>query len=234
MISRRYFCGCMAAGGAFVATAVHAQTACQFFTADQQKKLSPDDALQRLKDGNARMLAGKSQNCDANGLFKKAADGQAPFAAVLSCMDSRSTPEIVFDQAIGDIFVTRVAGNIANTDILGSLEYATKVVGAKAIVVMGHNKCGAIKGAVDNVKLGNLTTLLKAFEPAVKVITPADGHRDLHNDELVQKVAIANAKLTAEGIAKRSKVIKELVDARQVRIVAAMQDIGSGKVTWLS
>lgn len=233
MISRRMFCGCGAVAGTFAASAVHAQSACQFFTSERLKSMTPDQALQMLKDGNARMLAGKSQNCDPNGLFKKAADGQSPYAAVISCMDSRAAPEIVFDQAIGDIFVARVAGNIVNVDMLGSLEYGAKVVGSKAIVVMGHNMCGAIKGAIDRVQLGNLTTLLKAFEPALKTITPADGPRDSHNYSLVQKVAEANVRLTAASLTKRSKVLKELVDAGQLKIAMGMEDIGSGKVTWL-
>lgn len=234
MISRRMFCGCAAVSGSFVAAPVSAQTACQFFSADRLKGVTPDDALGMLKDGNARMLAGKSQNCDPNGLFKKAADGQSPYAAIVSCMDSRASPEIVFDQAIGDIFVTRIAGNIANTDMIGSLEYAAKVVGSKAIVVMGHNNCGAIKGAIDRVQLGNLTTLLKAFEPALKSITPADGARDSHNYPLVQKVAEANVRLTAASLTKRSSVLKDLVNKGQLKIAMAMEDVGSGKVTWLS
>jgi carbonic anhydrase len=127
-----------------------------------------------------------------------------------------------------------VAGNIVNTDIIGSLEYSTKVSGAKAIVVLGHNSCGAIKSAVDDVKLGNITALLKNFRPALATLTKADGHRDSHNNPLVQKVAEANARLTAASLSKRSPIIKALVDAGQLKIVAAMHDITTGKVTWLS
>jgi carbonic anhydrase len=143
-------------------------------------------------------------------------------------------PELVFDQRIGDVFCARVAGAIVNTDILGSLEYSTKVEGAKAIVVLGHNSCGAIKSAVDGVKLGNITALLKNFQPALATLTKADGHRDSHNDALVQKVAEASARLTAASLTRRSPVIKELVEARQLRIAAAMHDITTGKVTWLA
>ena len=140
----------------------------------------------------------------------------------------------MFDQRIGDVFCARVAGNIVNTDIIGSLEYATKVAGAKAIVVLGHNFCGAIKSTVDGVKLGNITALLKNFRPALATLTKADGHRDAHNDPLVQKVAEANARLTAASLVKRSAIIKAMVEAGDLKIAAAMHDIGTGKVTWLS
>jgi carbonic anhydrase len=133
------------------------------------------------------------------------------------------------------VFCARVAGAIVNPDIIGSLEYATKVVGARAIVVLGHNSCGAIKSAVDDVKLGNnIAALLKNFQPALATLTKADGRRDSHNAPLVQKVAEASARLTAESLTKRSPIIKQLVDARQLKIAAAMQDITTGKVSWLS
>jgi carbonic anhydrase len=165
---------------------------------------------------------------------KQTASSQAPFAAIVGCIDSRVPPELVFDQRIGDVFCARVAGNIVNTDIIGSLEYSTKVSGAKAIVVLGHNFCGAIKSAVDNVKLGNITALLKNFQPALATLSKADGHRDSHNDPLVQKVAEANARMTAASLTKRSPIIKAMVDAGQLKIAAAMHDITTGKVTWLS
>jgi carbonic anhydrase len=165
---------------------------------------------------------------------KQTASSQSPYAAILGCIDSRVPPELVFDQRIGDVFCARVAGAIVNTDILGSLEYSTKVEGAKAIVVLGHNSCGAIKSAVDGVKLGNITALLKNFQPAIATLTKADGRRDSRNDALVQKVAEASARLTAASLTRRSPVIKELVEARQLRIAAAMHDITTGKVTWLA
>jgi carbonic anhydrase len=140
----------------------------------------------------------------------------------------------VFDQRIGDVFRARVAGNRVNTDIIGSLEYATKVAGAKAIFVLGHNFCGAIKSAVDGVKVCNITALLGNFEPALATLRPSDGHRDSHNDPFVQKVTVANARLTAASLPKRGKIIKELVDGGQLKIAAAMHDITTGKVTLLS
>ena len=235
MITRRLFCGCLAGALPFAATVARAQsTECAVFTPDRQKSTAPDDAIARLKAGNDRFTAGKSINCDLMAQVKQTASSQSPYAAIVGCIDSRVPPELVFDQRIGDVFCARVAGNFANTDIIGSLEYSTKVVGAKAIVVLGHNSCGAIKAAVDNVKLGNITALLKNFQPALATLTKADGHRDSHNYPLVQKVAEASARLTAESLTKRSPIIKQLVEAKQLRIAAAMHDITTGNVSWLS
>jgi len=225
----------VAGGLSFAASAVHAQSLdCAVFTPDRQKSTTPDDAIARLKTGNERFTVGKPVNCDLMAQVKQTASGQAPYAAIVGCIDSRVPPELVFDQRIGDVFCARVAGNIVNTDIVGSLEYSTKVMGAKAIVVLGHNSCGAIKSAVDDVKLGNITALLKNFQPALATLNKADGHRDSHNSPLVQKVAEANARLTAASLTKRSPIIKALVDAKQLKIAAAMHDIATGKVTWLS
>ena len=235
MITRRLFCGCLAVGLPFATTAVHAQSPeCAVFTPDRQKSTAPDDAIARLKAGNERFTAGKSINCDLMAQVRQTASNQSPHAAIVGCIDSRVPPELVFDQRIGDVFCARVAGNIVNTDIIGSLEYSTKVSGAKAIVILGHNSCGAIKSAVDGVKLGNITALLKNFQPALATLSKADGQRDSHNDPLVQKVAEANARLTAASLTKRSPIIKGLVDAGQLKIAAAMHDIKTGKVTWLA
>jgi carbonic anhydrase len=235
MITRRLFCGCLAAGLPFISTAVHAQSPeCAVFTPDRQRSTSPDDAIARLKAGNERFTAGKSINCDLMAQVRQTAGNQSPFAAIVGCIDSRVPPELVFDQRIGDVFCARVAGNIVNTDIVGSLEYSTKVSGAKAIVVLGHNSCGAIKSAVDGVRLGNITALLKNFRPALATLTRADGRRDSHNYPLVQKVAEANVRLTAASLSRRSPIIKALVGSGQLKIAAAMHDITTGKVTWLS
>lgn len=235
MMTRRLFCGCLAGAATLATSAVHAQSLdCAVFTPDRQKSVSPDDAIARLKAGNERFTAGKSINCDLMAQVKETAKGQSPYAAIVGCIDSRVPPELVFDQRIGDVFCARVAGAIVNTDIIGSLEYSTKVAGARAIVVLGHNFCGAIKSAVDDVKLGNITALLRNFQPALATLTKADGHRDSHNDPLVQKVAEASARLTAASLTKRSPVIKALVDAGQLKIAAAMHDVTTGKVSWLS
>jgi carbonic anhydrase len=239
MITRRLFCGCLAAGLPFASRAAQAQTVeCAVFTPDRQKATTPDHAIARLKAGNERFTAGKSINCDLMAQVKQTASNQSPYAAIVGCIDSRVAPELVFDQRIGDVFCARVAGNIVNTDIIGSLEYSTKVVGARAIVVLGHNFCGAIKSAVDERpdadKVGNITALLKNFRPALATLNKSDGLRNSHNNPLVQKVAEANARLTAASLPKRSPIIKALVDARQLTIAAAMHDITTGKVTWLS
>ncbi|MDB5618441.1 MAG: carbonic anhydrase [Tardiphaga sp.] len=235
MITRRLFCACVAGGLSLAGTAVHAQSLeCAVFTPDRQKSTAPDAAFARLKAGNDRFTSGKSINCDLMAQVKETAANQSPYAAILGCIDSRVTPELVFDQRIGDVFCARVAGNCVNTDIIGSLEYATKVMGARAIVVLGHNFCGAIKSAVDDVKLGNITELLKNFQPALATLTAADGHRDSHNYALVQKVAEANARLTAASLLDRSPVIKAQVEAGEVKIAAAMHDITTGKVSWLT
>jgi carbonic anhydrase len=235
MLTRRLFCGCLAGGFSFASTAVHAQsTECAVFTPDRQKSTAPDDAIAQLKAGNERFTAGRSVNCDLMAQVKQTAKNQSPFAAIVGCIDSRVPPELVFDQRIGDVFCARVAGNFVNTDILGSLEYSTKVAGAKAIVVLGHNSCGAIKSAVDDVKLGNITALLRNFQPALATLNKTDGKRDSHNEPLVQKVAEANARLTAADLTKRSPIIKALVDAKQLRIAAAMHDVTTGKVSWLA
>src|SRR5436190_1252766 len=151
MLNRRLFCGCaISAAFAGLTTAAHAQsTECAVFTPARQKEVSPDDAIARLKAGNDRFLAGKSVNCNLMEQVKETAKGQAPFAAIVGCIDSRVPPELVFDQRIGDVFCARIAGNFVNTDIIGSLEFSTKIAGARAIVVLGHSECGAIKGAVD-------------------------------------------------------------------------------------
>lgn len=165
--------------------------------------------------------------------MKLTAAGQAPFAAVLGCMDSRVAPELVFDQRIGDIFAVRVAGNFVNTDILGSLEYATEVAGAKLIVVLGHSDCGAVKGAIDHVKLGNLTAALENIQPAVKEVTAANGAATSKDKNFVQKVSERNAQDAAGQLIARSKVLASLVNDNKLTIVAAMHDVGTGAVAWL-
>ena len=234
MLTRRFFCGCLAAAVPFASTAVHAQSECAVFTPERQKSTSPNQAIALLKQGNERLLAGKSTNCDLVTQVKDTAAGQAPFAVILGCIDSRVSPELIFDQGVGDIFCARIAGNFVNTDIIGSLEFATKVAGAKAIVVLGHNNCGAIKGAIDKVQLGNLTAMLQNIEPAIESLGKLHGERDSHNYEFVQQAAIANAKLAAQNIQKRSEVMSDLIQAGHLKVVSAMHDLATGRVSWLS
>jgi carbonic anhydrase len=234
MFTRRSFCGCLAAMVPFAATAVQAQSECAVFTPERQKNTTPDQAIALLKQGNERMLAGKSINCDLVTQVKDTKAGQAPFAIVLGCIDSRVSPELVFDQGVGDVFCARIAGNFVNSDIIGSLEFATKVAGAKAIVVLGHNNCGAIKGAIDKVQLGNLTEMLLNIEPAIKSLGTLHGERDSQNQDFVQQVAVTNAKLAAQNIQKRSEIMSDLINGGQLKVVSAMHDLATGKVSWLS
>lgn len=231
--SRRSFIAGAATALAFSSLALpaHAEE-CVVFDKERQAAITPDAAIERLKAGNERLLAGKTVNCDLLGQIKATKAGQAPFAAIVGCIDSRVPPELVFDQQIGDVFAARIAGNFVNTDILGSLEFATKLMGAKLVVVLGHSSCGAIKGAISNVELGNLTATLSNIEPAV-IETPGflDDRTD-HNAAFVQAVADTNAKLAAQMIMERSVVIRRLVEAGEVRVVSAMHDVGTGKVTF--
>jgi carbonic anhydrase len=234
MLNRRMFCGCASAAVFSGLTAsAHAQsTECAVFTPDRQKAVSPQDAVARLKAGNERFTSGKTVNCDLMAQVKETAKGQAPFAAIVGCVDSRVPPELVFDQRIGDIFAARIAGNFVNIDIIGSLEFATRVAGARAIVVLGHSECGAVKGAIDNVKLGNLTHALANIRPAVAATKMAGDHSS-KNKAFVQAVADTNVKLAVAELTKRSSVLKELVAAKQLVIVGAMHDIATGRVTFM-
>ncbi|MDI9335096.1 MAG: carbonic anhydrase family protein [Cytophagales bacterium] len=236
MISRRHTLTQMiglAALGGFATSSLQAQESCAVFTKESQSTTTPDAALKRLIDGNARFVAGKTINCDLMKQVKDTASQQSPIAAIVGCIDSRVPPELVFDQRIGDIFAARIAGNFVNTDILGSLEFATVAAGAKLIVVLGHTECGAIKGAVDEVKLGHLTSMLSNIRPSLSKLQYT-GVASSKNKELVQKLADQNAKDAAAMIMDKSPVIADLVKAGKVKIVSAMHDIGTGKISFFA
>lgn len=200
-------------------------------TKSVQASITPDGALAILKAGNQRFVAGKPLQRNYKKQVTQTALGQFPFASVVACIDSRSAPEHVFDLGVGDIFTARVAGNTVNEDILGSLEYAAKVAGSRVIVVLGHTSCGAIKGACDGVKMGNLTTLLEKFQPAVSTAkTP--GERNSHNHDFVNEVTELNVKQTLQTIRTKSTILKELEDKGKIKIVGALYDTSNGKVTW--
>jgi carbonic anhydrase len=232
MTTRRNFLMGIGALGAGAAAA-RAEDLCAVYTKALQTATTATQALDRLKEGNARFVAGRPIHCNPQTQVKLTAAGQAPFAAVLGCMDSRVSPELVFDQRIGDIFAVRVAGNFVNTDILGSLEYATAVAGAKLIVVLGHSDCGAVKGAIDHVQLGNLTAALENIRPAVTEVSAADGAASSKDKKFVQRVSERNAQDAAGQLVSRSKVMAGLVDDHKLTIVAAMHDVSTGMVTWL-
>jgi carbonic anhydrase len=206
---------------------------CSVFDRARQEAKTPDQALARLLEGNARFVAGDLVECDLMAQVKDTASGQAPFAAVLSCMDSRVPPELVLDQRIGDIFVVRIAGNFANTDIIGSMEFAAKVAGSRLIMVLGHSECGAIRGAIDNVQLGNLTATLSNILPAVEETNGVPGELNSKNAALVQAVAENNARLTAKLLTERSAILNDLIEEGSLRIVAAMHNVSTGRVTVL-
>jgi carbonic anhydrase len=193
--------------------------------------VAPSEALDRLKKGNADFLAAKPRGQNLLSQVKATAGGQSPWVAVLSCMDSRVPPELVFQQGIGDLFSVRVAGNVVDVDDLGSLEYAAKAVGVRLLVVMGHTECGAVKGAIDDVKLGNLTELLLKIRQAVVAAGAPGSSKD---SAYVDKVAEANVRISMKEIREKSPVIKELLDSGKAGLVGAMYDVKSGKVTYLA
>lgn len=201
-------------------------------TKETQASLTPQKALQILKEGNYRF----ENNLKANrNLLEQAgytADGQFPFAVILSCIDSRTSAELIFDQGLGDIFSIRIAGNIINEDILGSMEFACKVAGSKIVVVLGHTKCGAVKGACDHVEMGNLTALLSKIQPAVYDEKTETENRNSNNADFVEKVATINVKRTVQGIKERSPILKEMIEKGEIGIVGGTHDLTNGHVTF--
>ena len=204
-------------------------------TKETQSMISPEGAITLLKEGNARFRENNNADRDLMVQVSQTTGGQFPFATILSCIDSRVSAELIFDQGIGDIFSARVAGNIVNEDLLGSMEFACKLAGTRVIVVLGHTSCGAVKGACDDAKLGNLTALVSKIKPAVAAVTePAEPQlRNSKNLSFVDRVAEMNVKLTLEDIRKKSPVLKEMEDNGEILIVGAMYDINSGEVTFM-
>lgn len=234
MLTRRNAIFSMSAVAATAATShVSAQQTCEVFTPATQAATTPDAALALLKAGNDRFAQGRTINCDLRKQISATAEQQSPVAVIVGCIDSRVPPEMVFDQRLGDIFAARIAGNFVNTDILGSLEFATAAAGAKLIVVLGHTNCGAVKGAVDDVKLGNLTSMLSNIRPSMATLKYV-GAPSSKNKQLVQDLADQNAKDAAAQIMAKSEVIAKLVREGKVKIVSAMHDIGNGKITWFA
>ena len=199
-------------------------------TQPKQQQMSPRQALQRLKDGNHRFLTNKQLSRDYLKQAHQSSYGQYPFAVVLNCMDSRSVPEFFFDQGLADLFTLRVAGNVLNDDILGSMEFATKASGARLIVVLAHTSCGAVVGACNGVKLGHLTDVLDKIQPVVEMSIIKDGAKNCSDPNLIDAIAKANALRVVQEIQERSPILKELLDKKQVGIVAGLHDIKSGRV----
>ena len=201
-------------------------------TAETQASLTPMEVIQLLKDGNERFVDDEAVERNFMEQVQQTAGGQYPMAAILGCIDSRVPHEIVFDKGVGDIFSARIAGNFINTDILGSLEFATAVAGSKVIVVLGHTECGAVKGACDNVQLGNLTSTLANIAPAIYAVDEIEGSRSSANKDFVQAVADENVELTVQNIVNRSPVIRDLVESGDLIVIGAMHDVATGEVTF--
>ena len=199
-------------------------------TKELQAAITPTLAFDLLKEGNKRFINNLKVNRNLLQQANETSDGQHPFAVILSCIDSRTSAELIFDQGLGDVFSIRIAGNIINEDILGSMEFGCKVAGAKIIVVLGHTKCGAVKGACDHVEMGNLTSLLNKLQPAVYDEKTESENRNSGNNEFVEKVASINVKRTVHAIMERSPILKEMIEAGAIGIVGGTHDITTGKV----
>jgi len=202
-------------------------------TPEMQQSLTPDEALEDLREGNDRFVSGKNMQRDWRRQARDTASGQYPKAVVLTCLDSRVPPEIIFDQGIGDIFVGRVAGNFETPDLLGSMEFATELAGSKLIVVLGHSSCGAVKGAIDGVEMGHLTGTLRNITPAVAAAGTTDATPRSSDSRFVDRVVEANVRKTVRDIQDRSPIIDELVQRDQLRVVGAVYDLETGAVRWL-
>ena len=201
-------------------------------TKEMQTAITPLMALELLKDGNKRFVNNLKVNRNLLQQANDTSDGQHPFAVILSCIDSRTSAELIFDQGLGDIFSVRIAGNIINEDILGSMEFGCKVAGSKIIVVLGHTKCGAVKGACDHVEMGNLTSLLSKIRPAVDDELTTAENRNSGNNEFVEKVAVINVKRTVKSSLQRSPILKEMIEKGEIGIVGGTHDITTGQVTF--
>jgi len=201
-------------------------------TAEQQAALSPEDVIRAFQAGNARFMANDLTARDHSQQVRNSAAAQFPKAIALSCVDSRVPVEDVFDRGIGDVFVARVAGNFVNEDILGSMEFACRVSGAKLILVLGHEHCGAVKAAVDDVELGNITAMLSNIRPAVDLVD-YQGDRSSKNDRFVQLVCESNVRRTMAQIRQRSPILREMHDNGELQIAGAIYGMDDGKVSWL-
>jgi len=198
-------------------------------TKSTQEQITPTAALQMLIDGNARFVQNKMIQRDLQEQIADTSEGQFPFAAILSCIDSRVPAEIVFDQGIGDVFSARVAGNIVNEDVFGSIEYACKVAGSKIVVVMGHTKCGAVTAACNNVELGNITALLSKIKPAVKKYSTGVEM----DEETIERVAVQNVLFSIEAMKSDSPILAEMVESKEILIVGAIYNVSNGEVKFI-
>ena len=201
-------------------------------TKETQKELTPELALERLKEGNERFVNNIKEHRNLLQQVNETSSGQFPFASILSCIDSRTSAELIFDQGLGDIFSIRIAGNILNVDILGSMEYACKIAGSKLIVVLGHTKCGAIEGACNNIVLGNITALLKKIKPAIDQEKETIIDRNGSNSSFLKNVTINNVFITVQKIKDQSSILHEMEQKKQIKIIGGLYDLDTGQVTF--
>jgi carbonic anhydrase len=232
-ISRLTLSALLIAGSIIISVTANAGGGSNAMTQKQQAAITPAKALSMLKQGNQRFVSGEMTNTDYVAQVKQTSAGQFPFASIVSCLDSRIPPAIVFDRGIGDLFVARIAGNFVNDDILGSLEFAAKLAGSKIIVVMGHTECGAVKGACDGAQLGLLTATLANINPAVQAQAGNYSPANASNDKFVDAVAEENVRLNMIKLRDRSVVLREMIDKGEIALVGAMYDIDTGKVKFL-
>ncbi len=202
-------------------------------TKEMQDKITPQMALDLLKKGNERFVNNLKVNRNLLEQASETSDGQHPFAVILSCIDSRTSAELIFDLGLDDVFSVRIAGNIVNDDILGSMEFGCKAAGAKLIVVLGHTQCGAVKGACDKVDMGHLTGLLEKINPAVDGEKSVTSNRTSANDAFVEKVTALNVQRAIDAIAEKSPIIKQMVEEGEIAIVGGIHDIATGRVNFL-
>jgi carbonic anhydrase len=202
-------------------------------TKEMQDNISPDEAISLLKEGNSRFIKNLKINRNLLQQANDTSDGQHPFAVILSCIDSRTSAELIFDQGLGDVFSVRIAGNILNEDILGSMEFGCKVAGSKVVLVLGHSSCGAVKGACDHVEMGNLTALLDKIQPAVAEESETVENRTSSNTDFVNNVTTINVKRSMAHITDRSPILKEMEASGEIKIVGAIHDVSTGEVTFL-
>jgi carbonic anhydrase len=200
-----------------------------------QASITPMQALDFLKEGNTRFVNNLKANRDLLQQANETRDNQFPFAVILSCIDSRTSAELIFDQGLGDVFSIRIAGNVVNTDIVGSLEFACKIAGSKLIVVLGHTSCGAIKGACDHVEIGNLTELLSKIQPAVyeETLTSESKNRTSKNSKFVENVADINVKRSVKSIVARSYILEQMIEKGEIAIIGAKHHLDTGKVVFM-
>jgi carbonic anhydrase len=197
---------------------------------DSQATMTPEKALAYLKEGNGRFMNNLKANRNLLEQVNDTREGQWPFATILSCIDSRTSAELVFDQGLGDIFSIRLAGNVLSDAVLGSMEFACKLAGSRLLVVLGHTACGAIKGACDNVQMGNLSTLLNLIQPAVYFERTVSENRTSKNPDFVDRVAQIQVRRAVEGVIERSMVLREMIEDGDIALIGAMYDVASGAV----